>query len=265
MNARTVDAHTRALREVGEGLTLPLPHRVRILRELSFDLESFTAQLVKQGMPAEEAHRRAANVLVPDGAALQQLGRLHEPWYRRRTRHLEPGRLRLVERSTLAVSTALVLGAEAFALRRVDVLGDPSPFLVPVLAMGAILFALLAAKAFQLFVKGDDARPRAGLVTILSGAGATLGLGMAGTLFDLYWLTGRLEANPEAAAVLAPLWLGRSAVLLVVALLLSMAGALGWFVLSQWVSLAEGAHREVLGLPVRSPLPRRQTYGRALD
>jgi len=125
--------------------------------------------------------------------------------------------------------------------------------MAPVLVAGAVLFALILAKAFQLFVKGDHARPRAGLTTILAAAGATLVLGVGGTFFELYRLADTLSTAPEAADVLAPLWLGRSATLLAVALLIAMAGALGWFVLSHWVSLAEGAHQELLGFPRRLP------------
>lgn len=268
MSAPTLNRHTEVLRAVGQGLTLPLPQRVRILRELSYDLESFASLLMDQGVPAEEAHERAAATLVPDGAALGQLDRLHASWYRRRTRSLAPDRLRLAERGGLALATLVVLVGEGFALRRADLFGDPSPFLIPVLVAGAVLFALILAKTFELFIKGDHARPRSGLTTILVAAGTTLGLGLGGTVFDLYRLAATLESTPEVAEVLAPLWLGRSAILLTVALMLSMVGALGWFVLSQWVSLAEGAHREILGLPLRSPRsPRswRQDHGCALD
>ncbi|HKJ02201.1 MAG TPA: hypothetical protein VJ997_07090 [Longimicrobiales bacterium] len=265
MSARSLDPHREVLREVGQGLALPLPHRVRILRELSYDLESLTDLLVGQGISAEEAHRRAAEALVPDRAALDQLGRLHESWYRRRTRAVTPDRLRLVERGALALATATVLAVEGLALRRVNLFGDPSPFLVPVLVAGAVLSALVLGKAFELFIKGDHARPRTGLTTILAVAGATLALGVGGTVFDLYHLAGTLERTPALAGVLTPLWLGRSAVLMVVALILSMAGALGWFVLSHWVSLAEGAHREVLGLPHPSRLPRRSDHVEAVE
>lgn len=265
MNAHLRDRHTDVLREVGQGLALPLPRRVRILRELSYDLESLTDLLMGQGVAAEEAYRRAAQALVPDGVALSQLGRLHASWYQRRTRGLAPDRLRKAERGGLALATLAVLVGEGYALRRADLFGDPSPFLVPVLAAGAVLFALILAKAFELFIKGDHTRPRSGLATILVAAGTTLGLGVGGTVFDLYRLASTLEISPEVAEALAPLWLARSAVLLTVALMLSMVGALGWFVLVQWVSLAEGAHREILGLPLRSSPSRRQDHGRSLD
>ena len=58
MNAHLRHRRADVLREVGEGLTLPLPRRVRILRELSYDLESLTDLLIGQGVAAEEAHRR---------------------------------------------------------------------------------------------------------------------------------------------------------------------------------------------------------------
>lgn len=257
MNAHLRHRRADVLREVGEGLTLPLPRRVRILRELSYDLESLTDLLIGQGVAAEEAHRRATQALAPDGLALAALDRLHEPWYRRRTRAVAPDRLRLLERGALAVAATAVLVVESLALRRADLFGDPSPFLLPLLVAGAVLFAVVAAKAFALFIKGDDARPRTGLTVILVLAGGILLLGLVGTVIDLYHLSGSLEATPEGAAVLAPLWLVRSAVLLAVALIISMAGALGWFVLSQWVSLAEGAQREILGLPFDSRLQRR--------
>jgi hypothetical protein len=194
---------------------------------------------------------------VPDGETLRRLDRLHASWYQRRTRGLKPDRVRLVERGALAVATTTVLIVEALALRRADVFGDPSPFLLPVMAAGALLFALVAAKAFRLFIKGDHARLDSGLTTILIVAGATLGLGVGGAVFDFYRLADTLSQTPGVSDALAPLWLGRSAVLLTVALLFSMAGALGWFVLSQWVSLVEDAHREVLGLPRRPRLSRR--------
>ena len=62
---------------------------------------------------------------------------------------------------------------------------------------------------------------------------------------------GDAEILQVGSQCLAPLWLGRCATLLAVALFIAMAGALGWFVLRHWVSLAEGAHQEVLGFPNR--------------
>jgi len=240
---------SEALRLVGNGLALPLQQRVRILRELAFDLEELRSSLVAQGVPAEEAHRRATEALVPDADALRQLDRIHTPLYRRATRGVMPDRLRRLERGGLAVATAGVVAVEAWALRQADLFGDPSSFLAPVLVVGAVLFALMVAKVFELFIKGDHVRPQGRLGAILGVSAVTLGLGVAGTFLELYQLAATLEASPELAQLLAPLWLARTAVLLTVALLVAVSGALGWFILSQWVALAEGAQQEILGLP----------------
>jgi hypothetical protein len=235
-----------ALRGLGQGLALPLPRRVRILRELAYDLEELSGRMVEQGVPPEEARRRAQEALIPGPESLRQLDRIHRPWYRRTTEGLPPGRLQLAERAALALVTGVVLVLEGWALRRVDLFGDPSPFLVPVMAVGTAMATLLVAKTFQLFVKGDHARPGEGLGTILVSAAATLGLGLAGTGIDFYRLAAQLESTPGLATEWVPLWLGRTAVLLAVSLLMSLAGAMGWFVLRQWVALAEGAQREIL-------------------
>ena len=47
------------LREVERGLALPIPERVRILRELEYDLEELSAQLVAGGLTEEAARGRA--------------------------------------------------------------------------------------------------------------------------------------------------------------------------------------------------------------
>ncbi len=47
------------LREVESGLALPIPDRVRILRELEYDLEELSAQLVAGGLTEEAARGRA--------------------------------------------------------------------------------------------------------------------------------------------------------------------------------------------------------------
>ncbi len=155
------------LREVERGLALPIPDRVRILRELEYDLEGLCARLVAGGLSDELARRRALQALVPDSATLRELDRLHAPWYRRVTRHLAADRLRLAERSTLAIATALVVIGQTVTLLSVDLLRDPSLFLWPVLGLGTLLFATVAAKVFSLWIKRDHTRPARRIGTIL--------------------------------------------------------------------------------------------------
>lgn len=236
------------LREVERELTLPIPDRVRILRELEFDLEELRRRFEAQGMPTDEARARALEVLAPDRGTLRELGRVHAPLYKRVTRHLSDHHLRIAERSALAVSTAVVVLAEAQLLLRADLLGDPSPFIWPVLGLGAILFSVILAKVFGMWVKGDHRSPGDGLRGILALAGATLAVGVGGTLLDFYQLASILESAPELAETLALQWFVRGSALLSVSILLALAGALAWFVMTQWLTLLSGARRDVLGL-----------------
>jgi hypothetical protein len=146
------------------------------------------------------------------------------------------------------LSTAFVLLIQTLTLVRANLLHDPSPFLIPVLLAGAFLFALALAKAFQLWIKKDHVHPARGLNAILGVAGAILGLGIGGLIFDLYRLAGFLESAPELAGSLTADWLVRDSALLSVAIILAMAGGLAWFVLSQWVALVTGARRELTEL-----------------
>ncbi len=253
MNGPAPRGFAPVLREVERGLALPIPDRVRILRELQFDLEELSARLVAGGLAPEVARVRAVQALVPDCASLRELDRLHAPWYRRVTRHLTVDRLRLAERTALAIATACVVIVQTVTLLRVDLLRDPSPFLWPVLGLGALLFATVVAKAFNLWIKGDHGAPARGLSTILALAGATVLTGIGGMLFDLYRLAGALERAPEFADVVAGVWLLRDLTLLSISILLALGGGLAWFVLNQWLSLIDGARSDVLGLSVRQP------------
>lgn len=248
MNAGAARLFLPTLRDVERELRVPIPERVRILRELEFDLEELRDRLVAHGVSADEARTRALDALVPDRTALRELGRLHAPLYRRVTRHLSGGRLRVLERSALALAIASVLLVQGSALVRANLLRDPSPFLWPVLGLGALLFAATLAKVFELWIKGDHTTPDRGLRGILVLAGVTLAAGVGGAFVDFYRLAGMLEGAPELAVTLTSQWLLRDSVLLSVSLLLSLAGGLAWFVLTQWLTLVSGDRRDVLGL-----------------
>ena len=241
------------LRKVDGGLALPIPDRIRILRELEFDLEELCARLVAGGLKPEVARGRAVQALVPDRVTLRELDRLHAPWYRRVTRHLAADRLRLAERSTLAIATALVVIGQSVALLSVDFLRDPSLFLWPVLGLGTLLFVTIATKVFSLWIKRDHTTPARGIGTILGLACATLLTGIFGVVVDLYRLAVALETTPELVDVLIPDWLRQDMTLLSVSLLLALGGGLAWFVLNQWLRLVDGARNAVLGLNVLYP------------
>ena len=256
--ARTIGSLAPILREVEAGLTMPIPQRVRILRELESDLQALTARFVADGLSVDDALLRARDALVPDQHSLRELQRLHTPLYRRMTSHIDGDRLRIAERSALAITTAGVVVLGTAALLRADLLTDPSPFLWPVLGLGGLLFAAVVAKAFQLWVKKDHRVPALGLMSILGFAGATLSMGILGTMLDFYRLAGDLEQAPNIANTLASQWLMRDAALLSVSILLALAGGLAWFALARWVTVIEEDHRDVLGL--NSPRPSKRGH-----
>lgn len=248
MSARAVGGFLPVLREVEAGLSLPIPDRVRILRELEADLLDLSERFVAQGLSPDEARARAREALVPDGEALRALDRLHTPLYRRLTRHVADDRLRMAERIALLVTTTVVVLLGTSVLWRVDLLSSPSPFLWPVLSVGGVLVALVATKAFQLWIKGDHSRPSQGLGLLQFLSAGSLGLGVVGVLVDFFFMAAAVEAVPADAFQQSVAWLERDSALLAVAILIALVGGLAWFVLAQWVAVIESQHREVLGL-----------------
>jgi len=256
MSVRADRVFLPTLRALERELPLPIPERVRVLRELEFDLEELRSSLEAGGASHEEARARALEILAPDGRTMGELGRLHTPMYARLTRGLHGDVLRLIERGALAATGATVLVIEARLLLGVDLLAAPSPFLWVVLGLGALLFAQVAAKAFELWIRRDHRAPERGLGAILALTAAVVATALAGGFIELYGLLSELEAGSAPPAALAFDWLVRSSGLLAVAVLIAMIGALSWFVMAHWLALVDGARRELLGiaaLPERLP------------
>lgn len=237
-----------ALRELERRLSVPIPERVRILRELEFDLEQLRTRLVASGLSAEAARARALEALVPDRVVLEQLDDLHAPVYRRLTRGVRDDRLRLWERTALALATAALLLVEALFLVGSWTVATPPHLVWPVLGAGALLFAVIAVNAFRLWIKGDHRPHGLGVGMILGLAGATLFVGLTAAFIDTYQVFGTLAAAPEMTETLVLRWLRRDTALLSVSILIALAGALAWFVMTQWLTAVSAAHREVLGL-----------------
>jgi hypothetical protein len=248
MSAHAERVFLPLLRELESHLTVPIPARVRILRELEFDLEELRRRLEAEGLSRESARARALEILAPDAATVHELERLHTPAYLRLTRDVRGDVLRIAERGALAISAGIVLVIEATLLSGVDVLRAPSSFIWPVLALGALLFAAVVAKAFELWVRRDHRSPERGLAAILALSVSTALTGLAGAFVELYRLVERLEASVGPANVLALEWLVRSSGLLAVAVLLAMTGALAWFLMAHWLALVTGTRAALLGI-----------------
>lgn len=247
MSARAERVFLPTLRELEQRLSVPIPERVRILWELEYDLEELRGRLEAQGHSSEGARQRALEILAPDAATVRELGRLHTPLYRRLTRGVRGDLLRLLERVALAVTASAVLAIEAALLLRADLLRAPSPFIWPVLALGALLFAAAAGKAFELWVRRDHRAPERGLAAISGLVAAIVGTAFVGAFIELYRLIASFEVAGAPSGRAAIEWLSRSSGLLAVALLLAMAGALAWFLMAHWLALVTGARHDLLG------------------
>ena len=79
MNGPAARGFAPVLREVERGLALPIPDRVRILRELEYDLEELCARLVAGGLSDEVARGRAVQALVPEGPPSMNWGGCTHP------------------------------------------------------------------------------------------------------------------------------------------------------------------------------------------
>lgn len=256
MSGQTFTSFDDVVRALSTRPALPLPARTRLLRELRADLDGMTRRLVEAGVAPDEARRRAAETLLPDDVTLRELERMGAPWYRRVTGSMDMAGVIRAERTALVLATVAILGFEASVLVGAGLLADPSPFLWPVLALGAVVLTAVTAKAFQLWVKGAHDRPRRGLTAIAVFSALTLATGSVGALCDLTFLAGTLERSPADSVPLATRWLVQDAALLSTAIILSVAGALGWFVLSRWIVHAEHAHREAAVTPTSLDDPR---------
>lgn len=237
-----------SLRELDTRLPVPLPARVRILRELESDLEGLQARLVEQGVPLAEARARAEEALLPDAGTAREISRVHQPPYARLTRDLPEGRLRLAERAALALAAGSVLVGIMAALLRNAILPGLSLHLGLVLAAGLVLLAETGRLGFDLWVRGRHEETAPALHRVLALSVGVLLLGALGALLGLYDLAALVPLEPDRTSDLVVAWLLRTSTVLAVALLLALAGGLAWLCMTQWLAWAGHARRDVLGL-----------------
>ena len=229
-------------------LITPLPQKTRFLHELNGDLRDLTRRFVSDGLPADEARRRAFEALVPDETAVAHLEKIHRSWYRRQTRKWTDEGLRRFERTLLTGAFVVLLVAETGAILQVDFSGYVSAFLWPVMATGTGVVLLVLAKAFELWIKEEHRTPRRGLRALVGLSVLPSGIALIGIQFDVLRLAGTLERNPEQADALVIRSLIENCVTLSLAVLFGLFGAIGWLVFTQWIAIQEDAHRRALAL-----------------
>ncbi len=245
---------TRELREIAAGLDLPGPVRARILLELGGDLDDMRDALIAGGMAPEAARRRAADVLVPEPAALAALAGQHRPFYQRLADGLaDPVRHRL-ERAGLIGGVAALLALGLLVLGDFDLLVDPAPATIPLLALGAALGGLALWKLFEVHVRRDHRprRLRRGLGWLPVVATAALVLALGGVAVDLYVVAGHLQASAVDQMSVLLAWLKRDAAMASLGLIVGSLAIALWIWLSAAIARVEQAEADVLLTP-RTP------------
>lgn len=226
------------LRELADRLEVPQPMRARILLELHGDLEDLDEALRREGVPPDEARRRAVAMLVPDSEAVAELERCHRPlWLRLVDRFSDPVR-HGVERVLLALCVSLLFVLGFVGLRDADLFADPAPLVVPLLGIGLATLAVGVWKLFQLYVRKNHGLPalRRGLGFLPFAGLAALVLSVGGAALDLYAVAGNLAASGGGAETLLG-WLRRDTAMASLGLLIAtLAGGL-------WLWVAAGVAR----------------------
>jgi hypothetical protein len=239
-----------SLDRIDAALTVPQPQRGRVIAELAADLEDLYGTLRADGLSAADAERRALELVLPEGAALRELELLHQPLYRRLSARLS-GRARArFERAAVVFLSLGVVGLTAAGLPLGTLLAAPSPFLVPVLALGCAGLVVAMVCALRMFVLGaaspdDGAR---GLDFVLLFAAAGPFLACTGLLIDLYIALGSIMADPTQTAGVLIRLLRADGTLLVSALCLALLTSLSWLLLHARLAVL----REAAAAPGRS-------------
>jgi hypothetical protein len=218
------------LRDVAGALEAPHGSRVRILEELSSDLEDLYATLRADGLTAEQARRRAELLLLPSVEAAAALEYVHRPlWLRLVERFSDRARHRL-ELALLLSMTVFMVVVTVAALAAAGLLHAPTPSLalIALIAGGAAAFVLVKAFAMHVGRARDAQHVRAGLPFLLVAGCASSTTALLGSLAGLYATAGRISGNPSLQAPLILEWLWRSVGAGALALLMALGCGVAW-------------------------------------
>jgi hypothetical protein len=238
-----------ALRRVAAELDLPRRARTELLLELAADLDAVYGHHRARGVPEDEAARRAEATVLGSGEVIRRLGRLHGGSWRGWAEEVGPrlsGGLDLV---VLAVGVLPVIGTAIGASVWVLV-GRPSPSVLPILVVGALLLAVTGKEAVRL-LRGR-APDRANLRTLVVLAAMAPALGLLAPVLGLRRALAGVEGVAPDQAELAAI-LAQEGATLLAGLVLGVVGLLAWLVLLELE--ARRGSREVDALLGESVLP----------
>lgn len=235
------------LREMADRLSLPPSTRVRIVRELSADLEDLAAALERRGVAPEEARREAMRTLVPSAETLAELNACHRPLYERLVdRFSDPARNRL-ERTLFGVALVSLAALGVTALPHLELYREPTRWTWLLSGLGVAGLGLALWTLFQLHVRRllSAARLRRGLRWLPAIAATAVVGSLAAVVLDLYETAGILMGTGVDRPAVLLAWLQRE---MAVASLGLLVGALTlglWLWLSAGIAQVARAEREL--------------------
>ena len=233
---------------ISERLDLPQPARSRILLEIAGDMEDLYAAYRREGLPEEEARRRAIAGCDLSDEALAALAAVHHGPVRRQLDRLSARDLRRWERGVLLVVVAAAFQASGWLTRSGRIFDDAGSFAWPLLGVAVVGLVMAGVKFYQLFLKQDHGRRavRRRLDAPLGAAVALLWLGFAGCWWEVVRLLAGPRATDGAPVAVMFQWALRATALLQLSLGLALLCALAWFGLAGKVGRIERHEGELL-------------------
>jgi hypothetical protein len=234
------------LRDLNARLDLPTRQRALLIREIRADFEGLVASLVAEGLSTEDAVARAVGMLTPTADDADILAGLHRSWYVRLVTHLQPQRVRVAERTGIAVMAVLAAMAPVYVLWRSTALSATT--LVMLGAVSALVLAHLGWQAFRIVVRGDAVAAdlaRAGLIQV-GLVGLTLCAGAMTVALEAYEAL-EVWAGAEGGTRLAVMAsaLGAAAGVTALTLGVTILGVFGALALLQWHLSARSMEEEL--------------------
>lgn len=224
-------------------LPLPQPARSRVLLEIAADIEAMYRHYSNAGLSEAEAHAKAVEAFDLSDQALADLIQVHTSAFRKSLDRLSAQAQSRWERTLLL----LVAVAVAFAALRLytggPVIADAGWLVWPPLLCAAAGLLLGAVKAYQIFVKQDQAplRIRRGVDALAVLSIAQCVLGFLGTYVALYLAVWHITGDVRNAFVYLFEWLRSGAALLSVGLSGALLTAMIWFVLAKRAAVVADA------------------------
>ena len=179
---------TSVLRDLNERITLPQPHKSRILLEIAADLNDLYEEFRNRGLNESEAIAMAKETCDISDTALRELTQIHETTFRRFLDKLSVNRRTKYERLLLALLLCCVAIITSQAIWSMSFFYHASNFIWPIIGMVFIAFAIFFTKFYSLFIEKNHSvhQLRSRLDMLISTAGVSVLIGVYGYFWELF-------------------------------------------------------------------------------